>query len=149
MDFSDALGILQRRAEPSAVSQCVECSGEAGGAIPLPPPPSHGALHPLPLPTLLRQLLDCQEERVCTYRYFEEGFARFLQCAEAEGYDLLTQSATARFSQISHAINLLGESLEKHAAPSAGALAASVRRLQSLEKQKLSLTAQHHILRHG
>ncbi|KAL1496769.1 hypothetical protein AB1Y20_014358 [Prymnesium parvum] len=147
MDFTQALGILQSRATPPADAsrRCVDCSEEAGAAT-LPPSPPLPSLASLRLPDLLRQLLERQEERVATYRYFDSGFAAFLACAEAEGYEALAASATTRFASVSAAINAVGAQLD---AAGGGALAALVRQLQGLEKRKLTLTARSHLLRHG
>ena len=42
-----------------------------------------------------QRLLHWQSERVGAYQRFEEGFVRFLQVAEAQGYEALVASTTA------------------------------------------------------
>ena len=54
---------------------------------------------------LVRRLFAQQEERVRVYRRREQGFAQFLEVAEAEGYDALVADATAAFAQVSAGVN--------------------------------------------
>jgi hypothetical protein len=67
---------------------------------------------------------------------------------EAEGYQALAQAATAQFAEVSRAINEIEAQL-RSLGGAASALASTIRQLQELEKQKLTLTAQQHIVRHG
>ena len=149
MDFTQALGILQSRskAKVNEGGECVDCSGEVPDLEPSPPTVA-GELDALTLGELLRLLLARQEERVGVYRRFEEGFVSFLQFAEAAGYQALATATTARFAEVSLAINAIEEQLRSREG-AAAALASMIRRLQTLEKEKLTLTAQQHILRHG
>jgi hypothetical protein len=113
--------------------------------IPLPP---KAELEALSDARLLQLLLQQQERRTNEYRRFEEGFTRFLQVAEAEGYQGLVAATTAIFADISKTINVLEEEFRRRGGPFT-ALAGTARRLQELEGQKLTVTAQLHIVRHG
>ena len=119
---------------------------------------------------LVRLVLQQQERRVLEYRRFEEGFARFLAAPDAEGYPALVADATAAFATISACVREAAARLAGTTGDNGGgsggdggsgsggggggggggeALAAIVLRLQQLEKEKLSLTAQLQITRHG
>ena len=170
MDFSAAMGILQQRSaapmEPAArppgsdgttattgdaTMQCTDCIEDedaaktAGSNAAVPKPPSDVAT--LSDSGLLRLFLTHQEERVAVYRKFEDGFLLFLSVAEAEGYPGLVQRTTATFAIISLGVNQVEAEL-KQRGPAAQALAPVLRRVQTLEKEKLELTARLQILRH-
>ena len=158
MDFTQAAAILASRSQDAA-RQC-ECAGARALECepdPPPPPPPPASLRAMPRAALLRVLLQQQEARVRQYRLFEEGFALFLQVAdEAQGYEALVASSTAAFAEISAAVVHVEEELRERAGagggPEASAFDASarlVRRIQELEREKLSLTAQLQIVRHG
>ena len=97
---------------------------------------------------MLRLFLEQQEERVSVYRKFEEGFQLFLRVAEAQGYQGLVTHTTAAFAEISKRVNSIEAELRTRGAV-AEPLAATVRTVQELEREKLQITAQLHILRHG
>jgi len=148
MDPSAAFKILQKRKECGAhANECMRCdeSQELGQLEELAPPPE--SLHGLSTHALVRLFLQQQERRVIEYRHFEAGFVNFLQVAEAQGYEALVASTTARFSQISQTVNTLIPALEslEGGAP----FAQLIRGLQQLERDKLQLTAQTHIVRHA
>ena len=165
MDFQAALSVLQARAskpiESAAVgaptgddfpAMCAPCDDEAGAdgaaenatattpAAMLSPASTVGEM--------LRLFLEQQEERVSVYRKFEEGFQLFLRVAEAQGYQGLVTHTTAAFAEISKRVNSIEAELRTRGAV-AEPLAATVRTVQELEREKLQITAQLHILRHG
>lgn len=147
MDFKAALGILQSRTPRIAgPPPCLDGTGETDPA-PLPPI-TPAALTALSLSELLLQLLSRQDERVAAYQRFEAGFELFLQVPEAEGYEALVQISTARFREISDSVLAIETELRSRERP-APELATVVRRLQEQERDKLALTAQLHIVRHG
>lgn len=179
MDFTKALAVLQQRTSaplavehggvdprggadsataptaagrPHPQQQCLECDEAAqredrpGGAPAAEAVPTE--LHLLSVSGLLRVFFERQEARVAVYRRFEDGFNLFLQVAEANGYEGLVASTTTSFSEISAAVNRVEGELRERAG-AAIALAATLRSIQQLEKEKLQITAQLHILRHG
>lgn len=160
MDFTQAASILAARSQDATARECDQCAGARALECepdPPPPPPPPASLRAMPRCALLRVLLQQQEARVRQYRQFEEGFALFLQVAdEAQGYKALVASATAAFAEISAAVVHVEEELRERAAAGGGpetsacdAAARLVRRVQELEREKLSLTAQLQIVRHG
>ena len=160
MDFSAALSILQERSARPYEGTRPPVSGDAVTTATTGEAPvlcSECSEQPFALPSelatlstarLIRLFLARQEERVNVYRRFEEGFALFLQVAEAEGYDALVKSITQTFASISAAVNDIEVEL-KARGPSGMLLATILRRVQTLEREKLELTARSHILRHG
>jgi len=159
MDFREALAVLQQRTthatgtgtgggvatDPSLI--CAECDDtpDAKAATPLA-----AEMASFDLVALLRVFLERQEERVAAYRRFEEGFLLFLQVAEAEpaSYEALVKHSTGIFATISAAINGI-ESELRGRGPAALQLADLLRSIQGLEREKLQLTAQLQIVRHG
>jgi len=137
MDPTACFALLQERAK---VSNTLE--------LPPPPPPA-ASLDGLSVGELARQLLARQEERVEVFRRFEEGFVRFLSVAEAEGYEALVATATGAFSSISEAVNAIGAALAASGTAAGEQLAQRTRSLQEAEREKLTLTAQLQIVRHG
>ncbi len=168
MDMTAAFALLAERAAASHEDRCAFCQPAAGTPLSsaiatalADSPPAH---EPATLSSLLRLVIAQQDRRALEYRRFEDGFLCFMQVAEAEGYTALVADATAAFSQISSRINQAEERLRGLEEPAAvsdgggfgggGAAARSprsplVRRLQEQEQEKLSLTAQLHIVRHG
>ena len=116
--------------------------------VPPQPPPAAGPLEGMSIAMLGQRLLHWQSERVGVYQRFEEGFVRFLQVAEAEGYEALVASTTGAFASISDAVNVICAEMARQQG-AAVALGAQVRRLQDAEREKLTLTAQLQIVRHG
>ena len=160
MDFQKALAVLQARAATSELPKssgdnttastlpaCSPCDGEAqklqAGDADLPED-----LSQLAVGALLRLFLDHQESRVAVYRRFEDGFNLFLQVAEAKGYEALVASTTASFSAVSAQVNRVEAELRRRGGE-ALPLATLLRSVQQLEKDKLQVTAQLQILRHG
>lgn len=134
MDFEACHRLLQER---SKLSNTI---------APPQPPPATGPLEGLPFATLGQQLLHWQAERVGVYQRFEEGFVRFLQVPEAQGYEALVASTTSSFASISDSVNALCSELARQGAE---AIAKVGRSLQDAEREKLTLTAQLQIVRHG
>lgn len=162
MDFAAALAVLQQRSSAPASSstgptasdsgligepRCAECVVD-GELPPAPLPVAPGSLAALGTGVLLRRFLERQQERVGVYRRFEEGFVLFLQVAEADGYQALVKQTTEAFTVVSAAVNEL-ETVVRERGAGAHALADAIRKVQTLEREKLQLTAQLHIVRHG
>eukprot|EP00320_Phaeocystis_rex_P009772 CAMPEP_0119062128 /NCGR_PEP_ID=MMETSP1178-20130426/5791_1 /TAXON_ID=33656 /ORGANISM="unid sp, Strain CCMP2000" /LENGTH=208 /DNA_ID=CAMNT_0007043387 /DNA_START=95 /DNA_END=721 /DNA_ORIENTATION=+ len=136
MDFEACAELLRARAEVS------------NSVVPPQPPPAVGPLEGMSLAMLGQQLLHWQSERVGVYQRFEEGFVRFLQVTEAEGYQALVASTTTAFASISDAVNAICAELAQQQG-AAATLGEQARRLQDAEREKLTLTAQLQIVRHG
>jgi len=159
MNFGDALAVLQSRASTAAplgttastaattllCSTCDTCEPDGE-----PASPAQVELASLDVVALLRRFLQRQEERVAAYRKFEEGFLLFLQVAEAEpaSYEALVKYTTASFATISDSINSIEAELRGRTSATAS-LAEVLRKVQLLEREKLQLTAQLQIVRHG
>ena len=171
MDFTKALAVLQSRAgqplapehggvnadanaptaanTPSSQQQCLACDeaaqqeqeqlGQARGPV---------ELQLLSVGGLLRLFMERQERRVAIYRRFEEGFTLFLQVAEATGYQALVASITSSFAEISESVNKVEAELRERGG-AALPHADTIRSVQKHEKEKLQITAQLQILRHG
>jgi len=160
MDITAALAVLAERGAASHEERCAFCVPDpAARREPEPAADPSEALvaedaAATPL-DLVRGVISAQERRVLEYRRFEEGFVCFLQVAEAEGYASLVADATAAFSAISKRVNAAAERLTAMAAEAGqdaavcGVFAALVRRLQEHEREKLTVTAQLQIVRHG
>ena len=135
--------------DPQACYELLKERAKVSNTIAPPvPPPAAGPLEGMSLAMLGQRLLHWQSERVGAYQRFEEGFVRFLQVAEAQGYEALVASTTAAFASISDEINAIcAEMVRQQGA--AAALGVQVRRLQDAEREKLALTAQLQIVRHG
>lgn len=158
MDFAQALAVLQQHgARPSAVGEseaaaqrCIDCVGgdDDIGDAPTSSTAAPSELSDVSDAALLRLFLSRQEERVAIYHRFEEGFTLFLQVAEATGYQTLVAKITAEFSAVSAGVNAIEAQLRGRGAATQ-ALADALRAVQALEREKLQLTAQLHIVRHG
>ena len=161
MDFAAALQVLQTRSSTQSSSnltssgdgdlvgepRCAECAAE-GEALPALPSSSDPAELSVGARALVRRFMERQEERVGVYRRFEEGFLFFLQVAEADGYQALVKQMTGAFAVISAAVNKIENALRGRGAATLS-LADLMRAVQGLEREKLQLTAQLHIVRHG
>ena len=135
--------------DPQACYELLKERAKVSNTIAPPvPPPAAGPLEGMSLAMLGQRLLHWQSERVGAYQRFEEGFVRFLQVAEAQGYEALVASTTAAFASISDEINAICAEMERQQG-AAAALGVQVRRLQDAEREKLALTAQLQIVRHG
>jgi hypothetical protein len=161
MDVSAALQVLAERAAATREDRCVFCAQaqsaegehEADTSL-LEVPPLQAAPSSM---ALVQRVIREQEQRVLEYRRFDKGFACFLQVAEAEGYATLVADSTAAFAAISKRINAAAQelsdwALEQATEPEAAAcnvMVSLIRRLQLLEREKLTVTAQLQIVRHG
>ena len=140
---------VARKMDPQACYDLLQERAKVSNTITPPvPPPAAGPLEGMSLAMLGQRLLHWQSERVGAYQRFEEGFVRFLQVAEAEGYEALVASTTAAFASISEAVNVICAEMSRQQG-AAAALGAQVRLLQDAEREKLTLTAQLQIVRHG
>ena len=94
--------------DPQACYELLKERAKVSNTITPPvPPPAAGPLEGMSLAVLGQRLLHWQSERVGAYQRFEEGFVRFLQVAEAQGYEALVASTTAAFASISDEINAI------------------------------------------
>ena len=157
MDFRAALAVLQQRSESGAPTGgggstgglwCAECAETDDALPPPPPPPLSSDLALLSSAALVRHFFQRQEERVAAFHRFEDGFRRFLQVAEADGYQDLVRHATETFATISSGVNAIEAELRQRSAACA-ACAEAIRVVQTLERERLQLTAQLQIVRHG
>eukprot|EP00965_Chrysotila_dentata_P207067 6183907-Pleurochrysis_carterae.AAC.1 len=160
MELNAAMLILQQRSSTTdRESECAICAelGDSPVAAPndIPAPVSLQSVVGMSVEELLRLMLQQQGRRLAEYRRFEEGFKNFLRVEEAQGYQALVASTTARFSEISATVNIVREQLEVLAAASdslnalASAMVKMIKKMQELEREKLTLTAQLQIVRHG
>ena len=79
---------VARKMDPQACYDLLQERAKVSNTIAPPvPPPAAGPLEGMSLAMLGQRLLHWQSERVGAYQRFEEGFVRFLQVAEAEGYE--------------------------------------------------------------
>lgn len=155
MDFTSAMSILQQRSKPAGrdAMACQECAEQnvptsEFSSVSLQP----SELTSLDIAALLRQFFQQQEMRVLTYRRFETGFTNFLAVAEASGYEALVKATTTAFGQISQQINILTAEISQRAASNGAdgaTLGTMLREVQDMEREKLTITAQLQILRHG
>lgn len=161
MDVSAALQVLAERAAATREDRCVFCAQAQTADVECEPDTSQLEVPPVQAApssmALVQRVIHEQERRVLEYRRFEEGFARFLQVAEAEGYTSLVTDSTAAFAAISTRINAAAQelsdwALERAKEPEAAVckvVVSLIRRLQVHEREKLTVTAQLQIVRHG
>jgi hypothetical protein len=112
---------------------------------------------------LLQTVLSSQEERVKTYRLYEQSLDEVLLSGNLTNYPPACATATASFAVLSDTIRAVQHELERRASASAPAAqkdtdtqknkaewkndAQSIQKLQSLEREKLQLTAACHLER--
>ncbi|CAM9251255.1 unnamed protein product [Ectocarpus fasciculatus] len=84
-----------------------------------------------------------QEERVALYRKFNGGLKEALRIGDYSGYPALCCEVTAGFSVLSKAINAIEAILGKDSETKP--LAGIIRRVQGHEREKLTVTAAHHL----
>eukprot|EP00967_Tisochrysis_lutea_P093758 scaffold135922_cov27-Tisochrysis_lutea.AAC.1 len=164
VDVAAAMQVLAERASAAREERCAFCTPEQpqqtqqptagdGGADALE---AEAAVSDTPV-GLVQQVIREQECRVLEYKRFEDGFQRFLQVAEAEGYQSLVADTTEAFAKLSKRINAAASRLshlalqdgEAESAAKCKTFAALIRRLQDYEREKLTATAQLQIVRHG
>ncbi|KAL7548820.1 hypothetical protein ACHAWF_012094 [Thalassiosira exigua] len=107
-------------------------------------------LSSMDLGELLRVVFEAQEERVATYRTYEEGLAAVLSSGNLASYPALCASVTASFSVLSDAANAVRSTLEgrrDRGDDGCGDAAKAVGRLQKAEGEKLNFTAAAHLER--
>ncbi|GAB5035078.1 Hypothetical protein NocV09_02300930 [Nannochloropsis oceanica] len=93
---------------------------------------------------LIRAFRQAQEERAQAYQRFDEGLNKVLASRAFAEYDGLCAEATAGFAALSNLVNAVEHCLG--AAPhERKVLAGLLRRVQTEEKEKLSLTAALHL----
>eukprot|EP00752_Nemacystus_decipiens_P011751 g10428.t1 len=84
-----------------------------------------------------------QEERVALYRKFNGGLKEALRGGDYSGYPALCCEVTAGFSVLSKAINAIEDLLGGR--DETKPVAAIIRRVQEHEREKLTVTAAHHL----
>lgn len=82
--------------------------------------------------TLLRRVLLCQGVRVAVYRIFEDALATYLEDGDASLFQAVTAAVTTEFTAVS-------ETIKACAAALGPPLAASIKELQEIEREKLHL----------
>lgn len=88
---------------------------------------------------LLQQFRAVQQLRAQLYSQFSEGFIAFLKSRDGHKYRSLLAKLTAEFQNCSATVRLLESALMQASRPD---LAAVLRSIQELERQKLQLTLQ-------
>ncbi|CAM9298432.1 unnamed protein product [Ectocarpus sp. 12 AP-2014] len=100
-------------------------------------------LQGMPTGALVASFRRAQEERVALYRKFNGGLKEALRIGDYSGYPALCCEVTAGFSVLSKAINAIEAMLGKDSGTEA--LAGIIRRVQEHEREKLTVTAAHHL----
>lgn len=94
---------------------------------------------------LVKAVLEAQNERISTYKSFDEGLQRVLTTGNITDYPSVCADATAAFSVLSDTINNISQILvENHKRKDLGKI---IKDLQSNEKEKLNTTAALHLER--
>jgi len=93
---------------------------------------------------LLQAVLNAQEQRVATYRDYESGLMVVLDTGNMTSYPDACSKATASFSVLSETIKEIQSIFQSRKRTE---LSKSIQQLQTLEKEKLHLTAAHHLER--
>ncbi|CAM9891355.1 unnamed protein product [Ectocarpus sp. 6 AP-2014] len=130
------------------------CGGEAGARDPGLNLPTAAAgqeeegdglqgLQGMSAGALVASFRRAQEERVALYRKFNGGLKEALRIGDYSGYPALCCEVTAGFSVLSKAINAIEATLGKDSETKA--LAGIIRRVQEHEREKLTVTAAHHL----
>lgn len=109
-------------------------------------------LHTMTDRELLQAVMKAQEDRVTTYREYERGLKVVLQTGNLTSYPDTCSKATAAFSVLSETITaiqgILGSSQPRQTNnTSKNRRAKLIQQLQQQEKEKLHLTAAHHLER--
>jgi len=94
---------------------------------------------------LLGMIFRAQQERVATYKLFEEGLSAILASGNITTYPAVCAKATASFSVLSDTINAVKSSVLEN--NDRGDIANVIARLQKDEGEKLNLTAALHLER--
>ena len=114
------------------------------------------SLKDLPFISLLKMVLTAQEDRVRTYRLYDEALGRVLMSNRLTDYPPACLAATAAFAVLSNTVSAIGEELSDRADSNKDPLVLTstsssvmkwIRDLQESERQKLQLTAAYHLER--
>lgn len=113
------------------------------------------SLKDFPLSALLKMVLTAQEDRVKTYRLYDEALEKVLVSKRLNDYPPACVAATAAFSVLSDTVTAVRDELsgrvDKNKMDSSDAQAdvlsviSCIKSLQEAEKQKLQLTAAYHL----
>ena len=113
------------------------------------------SLKDLPLVALLKTVLTAQEDRVRTYRLYDDALGKVLETNRLTDYPPACVAATAAFAVLSNTVaavrdELSGQVENKNdlstaAATVCSSIIKSIGDLQELERQKLQLTAAYHL----
>ncbi|CAJ1938324.1 unnamed protein product [Cylindrotheca closterium] len=101
-------------------------------------------LNEMPESELLQAVLRVQEDRVKTYKNYETDLGTVLHTGNMTGYPDACLSATASFSVLSETVNAIQSVLEQREQKE---LVGLLKQLQGYEKDKLHITAAHHLER--
>jgi hypothetical protein len=96
---------------------------------------------------LIRTIFDAQQNRVMTYRTYDDGLSGMLNSGNVVSYPTLCASVTANFALLSDTINHARDALAGKDGGRGTQYDVHVRRLQEEECEKLRLTAAMHLER--
>jgi len=105
---------------------------------------SHNDNKPSPL-ELLRNFNECQARRPLLYNQFEQGFVKYLETGDFNAYSQMTKCLMAEFNEISQSIISVKEQL--FSCTETCSLGQLIQKLQTLEKEKLELTAEIQVMK--
>jgi hypothetical protein len=114
------------------------------------------SLKDLPFIALLKMVLTAQEDRVRTYRLYDEALGKVLVSNRLTDYPPACLAATAAFSVLSNTISAVREELSDRVdskidplilTSTSSSVMKWIRDLQESERQKLQLTAAYHLER--
>ena len=114
------------------------------------------SIRDLPFVTLLKIVLTTQEDRVRTYRLYDEALGKVLLSNQLSDYPPACVAATATFAVLSDTVSAVRDELSirsdknKHASTAMSTLSSvikSIGDLQASEREKLQLTAAFHLER--
>jgi len=100
------------------------------------------SLAPLTVPELIRSALLAQEERVETYKVYEQKLRECIQTGNLGNYPIYSGHATAQFAVLSRGVRAVRSVLGSR---NFGAAGASIDKIQALEQEKLRVVAALHL----
>ncbi len=112
------------------------------------------SLKDLPMVALLKTVLTAQEDRVKTYRLYDEALRKVLETNRLTDYPPACVAATAAFAVLSNTVSAVRDEVSDRAESGkdistlssvASTVIKSIGDLQGLERQKLQLTAAYHL----
>ena len=112
------------------------------------------SLKDLPMLALLKTVLTAQEDRVKTYRLYDDALRKVLETNRLTDYPPACVAATAAFAVLSNTVSAVRDEVSDRAengkdisavASVSSSVIKSIGDLQGLERQKLQLTAAYHL----